>query len=155
MTHPTSVGELSVKRVAELMSGLRYDAMADFLRHLSDEVLAQSDHDRANGRPKLGGQLYCAFIYIRAAGNEMAEAWKVAAPHEWDGPAVPIGPADVPTCSKCGADATDQVPCHPAEARNPNDVDPRFVNSDGSINWQAKRIAEGRGGEGGDTGGQW
>lgn len=35
--------------------------------------------------------------------------------HQWDGPLVCIGTVDVPTCSKCGVDASEQRPCNPSE----------------------------------------
>lgn len=75
----TSIGDLSVKRVAELMMGLRYDALADFMLCLAGELSRQSDVDRAAGRAELAGQLFCAVIYARAAGNELGEAWKCVA----------------------------------------------------------------------------
>ena len=42
--------------------------------------------------------------------REQREArWRID--HKWDGPLVSLGWGDVPTCSICGADASDQLPC--------------------------------------------
>ena len=47
--------------------------------------------------------------------RQMEELKRRAASHQWDGPAVSLGYGLVATCSKCGADESDDYECSAAK----------------------------------------
>ena len=68
--HPTTV-HLSPKQLAVQLAGFRYDALADLLTHLQDELSRASDADVDRDRPLLASALSRASIAIGRAAQDI------------------------------------------------------------------------------------
>ena len=80
--HPTSVNvELQLERLAAEIANLRYDALAEFIGHLQQQILAQSKGDMAKGREKLAAELLKASNHLAFTETYVEAAWTISKPH--------------------------------------------------------------------------
>lgn len=85
--HETHVKHYNtVDELAREVSQLRYDALAGFLLSLAEELADDSDADFLRGRPKLSDALRTASGAVRAASQDIDQAWKICAPRMKDSP---------------------------------------------------------------------
>ncbi len=74
MQHLTAVDfPGGLQQLATDLGNLRYDALAQFLRLLSEKIEHDGDADLGRNRPKLAGHLH-------RAADEVARAWRLCKP---------------------------------------------------------------------------
>lgn len=78
MTVPKYSGTL--KELAVDISNMRYDAVADFLGHLSDAIFLQVRQDAARSRAILADTLLDTYASLRAATMSMRSVWRICEP---------------------------------------------------------------------------
>ena len=71
----------SLQSLATEIGDLRYDALAEFLQHLSAKLKLDSAADHARNRPKLATTLHNAAEAAATAKTAIDEAWRISAPH--------------------------------------------------------------------------
>lgn len=84
MKHPEKLEGIDLKDLAQQLGSLRYDSLAQFLDHLSDELYRQYQGDMARDRPRLANHLFDAVENIEAAKRSIETAWKVCLPYMID-----------------------------------------------------------------------
>jgi ADP-heptose:LPS heptosyltransferase len=75
MKHKTKVGIRSLKKLAEDIGNLRYDALAEFFRHLKNKLLNDSEADLSRGRKKLARHLFDASMNMFMTEIEIRDCW--------------------------------------------------------------------------------
>ena len=71
----------SLEELANDIGNLRYDSLAEFLRHLSNKIHADSCNDFENCRFKLAQELKQCSYYIGLSKTYINEAWKISEPY--------------------------------------------------------------------------
>src|SRR5689334_12156698 len=74
--YPGTLADLAVD-----VGNLRYDALARFLRSLSNKLAEDGSADASRGRPLLAVQLHDAAAALAAGTASINRAWAIAAPH--------------------------------------------------------------------------
>jgi len=82
-THPTSVPGFdgSLKELARRVCRLRYDHLAAFFYHCSEELRAQANADVRRGRTQLSILLTCAWGIARTLMGQMEKVFRLCSPH--------------------------------------------------------------------------
>lgn len=70
----------SLLELATDIGDLRYDALADFLKHLSNKLREDGVADENRRRVKLSTTLYEASNFLGKAKIEIDESWKISKP---------------------------------------------------------------------------
>lgn len=82
MEHKTLVaGHNDLKSLATTIADLRYDALAEFLEHLSVKLSQDANADKGRNRPRLSSELEGAADYVSFARNFVNRAWQISKPH--------------------------------------------------------------------------
>lgn len=83
MTHRDRIDRYpgTIAELAQDLGDLRYDALAEFLRHLSLKLSADGKADDQRGRPRLSAALQGAAANLGAAAENIEQAWAISAPH--------------------------------------------------------------------------
>ena len=82
MKHPTELAvSVTPEMLAFKLANLRYDAMAKYLGHLSDQIMADAEKDRAAGKTQLADRLSQVSRYLGVAAHHMGAAWEICAPY--------------------------------------------------------------------------
>lgn len=83
MIHKTTVEKYNgtLTDLAEDLGNLRYDALVDFLQHLSAKIERDAAQDQAKGRPQLATALRGCSEKLSAASLDIATAWKICDPY--------------------------------------------------------------------------
>ncbi len=68
----------SLKELATDIGNLKYDALANFLKLLSDKLAYDSTKDDERGRQKLAKELFDSSVNIKAAANNIDVAWDIS-----------------------------------------------------------------------------
>ena len=71
----------SLADLARDIGNMRYDSLADFLKHLGDDLIRQAEADRAGGRIKLASQLETTAKELYSAGEKMLSVWEICKPY--------------------------------------------------------------------------
>lgn len=74
--YPGSLAEL-----ANDLGDLRYDALAEFLAHLSQKLTEDGNQDQERGRPQLAHRLIHSGNLLQASSKEIQKAWIICAPY--------------------------------------------------------------------------
>lgn len=84
MSHPTTIPQypINMEDLAQDVACLRYDKVAEFLGHLSNELQKQKDGDEARGRVQLASRLEETVHALYFAKDRMWETWNLCAPYE-------------------------------------------------------------------------
>lgn len=82
LKHPLKVENYSgtLQELAEDIGNLRYDATAEFLKHLANKFEKDSKADAERKRLKLSRYLYRTFYYLKSAAGDINSAWKICKP---------------------------------------------------------------------------
>lgn len=70
----------SLAELAEDIGNLRYDALADFLRALSDKIASDGAKDYARNRVKLAAHLQHCAEKVHEAAIDCDQAWRICEP---------------------------------------------------------------------------
>ena len=81
MNHPVQIAGWTPDEIGRRLAGLRYDALAEVLRSLSNTLVADSVADNAAGRVQLGGHLFQLSEYVGLASARASRAWIIASKH--------------------------------------------------------------------------
>ena len=83
MKHPEQIEKYdgSLPLLAEDLGNLRYDALANFLRALSDKIQTDGTKDQDRGRPQLASSLFDCAESIQQAAQAIDKAWQISAPY--------------------------------------------------------------------------
>ncbi|MFN8454895.1 MAG: hypothetical protein U0401_09555 [Anaerolineae bacterium] len=73
--------EGTLKELAEDIGNLRYDALTDFLRLLSEKIKSDAIKDQARKRQKLANCLDTCAEKLQKASADINEAWKICEPY--------------------------------------------------------------------------
>lgn len=86
MKHPLTIKkyEGNMPELTEDLGNLRYDALADFLKLLSQKIQQDGEKDRARGRQQLAQSLFTCSQKINEAAHSIDIAWKISAPYMSD-----------------------------------------------------------------------
>ena len=81
--HPKQIEKYSgsLKDLAEDIGNLHYEALAEFLRHLSTKLDNDMNKDMAAGRIKLAAELEAAEFNIWVASGKIQLAWLISQPY--------------------------------------------------------------------------
>lgn len=71
----------TLTELANELGDLRYDALAVFLRALSEKLEQDADADSDRGRVKLSSALRESATLIKNAASDIERAWSICAPH--------------------------------------------------------------------------
>lgn len=92
--HPTEIEGYTLTELATQVGRLRYDALANFVQALADELERQSIADAARHRRDLACRLDAAHEDLESAAYEIGRAFKLSAKHMQDElavtPALPL-----------------------------------------------------------------
>lgn len=80
--HPRTVPGFTLNELAQAISILRYDSLAELLHCLSLEVLVDSGEDKDRGRVKLSQRLDVIASHLEFASTASKHAWAVCKPFE-------------------------------------------------------------------------
>ena len=83
MKHPEKIEKYdgTLTQLAEDLGNLRYDALADFLRDLSQKIQADGKKDEARGRTQLAGSLFNCAQVLSEGAKSIDKAWKISEPY--------------------------------------------------------------------------
>lgn len=74
-------GRGTLKELAEDVENMSYDAVAEFLTHLSSALYRRSKRDRNNDKNNLAEILDRASFNIDSAALNIIDAWKICEPY--------------------------------------------------------------------------
>ena len=75
MIHKTEIEGYDLQKLADEIGDLRYDALQEFLLHLSLKIRNDALKDRNRGRIKLANQLRTASENIQKSAESIDKAW--------------------------------------------------------------------------------
>jgi hypothetical protein len=83
MLHKTTIKNYpgTFAELATEVGDLRYDALAEYLEHLSRKIEADGDTNTVHGRRKLARELHDAATKIHQAREAIDRAWVICAPY--------------------------------------------------------------------------
>jgi len=82
MTHQTKIkGYNSMGKLAEDICDLRYDALAELLKAMSEKLFLDCEADEKRGRFQLSDKLWDAHSSVAEAAESIENAWKICKPH--------------------------------------------------------------------------
>jgi hypothetical protein len=71
----------NLKELAEDIGNLKYDALADFLRLLSEKIKKDGEKDKLRGRIKLSTSLFNCSEKIGQSAENIDKAWEISEPY--------------------------------------------------------------------------
>jgi monomeric isocitrate dehydrogenase len=80
MIHKTEIEGHNLQTLANEIGDLRYDALQEFLVHLSLKIKKDGLKDRNRGRIKLANQLDAASEKIQNSADAIEKAWIICKP---------------------------------------------------------------------------
>jgi len=82
MIHETTVKKYqgNLKDLSINIGDLRYDALADFLKLLSDKIQSDAHKDKERGRLKLAEELYACAEQLKRSKSSIDRAWRISEP---------------------------------------------------------------------------
>lgn len=96
MKHPTTIKyKGGLKKLAEDVCNLRYDALQDFFAFLQEKLKADSNKDKDAGKAQLADVLKRASDHVGVTGSLIGDAWDISKPH------MKLDDLN-DTCEKCG-----------------------------------------------------
>ncbi|MEM6752732.1 MAG: hypothetical protein AAF630_07170 [Cyanobacteria bacterium P01_C01_bin.38] len=83
MKHQTNIEKYdsSLKALAEDIGNLRYDALAEFLKLLSDKINQDAEKDLSRNRVKLAACLKECSLELNQASIAIDKAWEICEPY--------------------------------------------------------------------------
>ncbi|MGD1849090.1 MAG: hypothetical protein ACFCBU_00255 [Cyanophyceae cyanobacterium] len=83
MKHTKQVNDYpgSHEELAESLGDLYYDALAEFLRQLSNKMAKDGDADDRRERPRLAAELHSCSQHLREAAEHIDAAWEICKPY--------------------------------------------------------------------------
>jgi hypothetical protein len=84
MKHPLKIEGFTLEDLAREIGNLRYDKLADFIQHLSEDIENQADKDKGAGKIKLANELYSAALRLNRVKERVYEAWIISEPYMRD-----------------------------------------------------------------------
>lgn len=80
--HDEVVVEMHPEEAAEMVAGLRYDALQSFLKYLSAHLWKNAIKDEEKGRRELAQELLLVSANISSASHSMQRMWKICESYE-------------------------------------------------------------------------
>ena len=82
MIHETSIKKYkgTLKVLSIDIGDLRYDALSEFLKLLSEKIQHDADQDKERGRLKLANELYDCSKQLKQSKSSIDRAWEISAP---------------------------------------------------------------------------
>lgn len=82
MEHKSNIEKYdgNLKELAQDIGNLKYDALAEFLDHLSSKIFEDSKKDKKRGRAKLAESLTDASAMLDGSTHCIKNAWRISEP---------------------------------------------------------------------------
>tara|TARA_Y100000310_G_scaffold345531_1_gene466129 strand:- start:48193 stop:48465 length:273 start_codon:yes stop_codon:yes gene_type:complete len=83
MRHPVNLRDYhgTLTELAREIADFRYDALAEFIGYLADDLTRQAESDGKRGRPQLSRTVDNLTEDLYNAQKKMEKAWRLSKPH--------------------------------------------------------------------------